>query len=254
VYQRSGDRIIIERATPVDHFTVIPNQLIRDSRLSRFARSCLIEILSSSPGWRSTADDLWRRAQATTDRRGEGRAVYRRAFREMESAGYLTRTRAQDPDGTWHTVLHFRAVPLSADAESSQVIPTDQKPVVGSPVVGQPVVNREVPPQRNYRSGSTELSVVASRRAQPAVTRDTENYTDEQKIAAVQRAVIIRGWDVRELDDEEALDIWAKFIGERKTTKPVKDPVAFFYSGKTGNGCVLHVRVPGRGAVEYARA
>jgi hypothetical protein len=85
-----------------------------------------------------------------------------------------------------------------------------------------------VPPSRPV--GSSRMSVVASRRARPAVERD------EDKIAIVQRAVILRGWDLAELEDDRALDIWEHFIGERKTAKPVSDPVAFFYSAKNGTG------------------
>jgi hypothetical protein len=41
---------------------------------------------------------------------------------------------------------------------------------------------------------------------------------------------------LEDLNDEDALDIWARFIGERQTTKPVKDPVAFFYSTRNNTG------------------
>src|SRR5690348_2870111 len=115
----ADEQTIIDRATPADNFTIIPNALIRDARLSRFTRSCLIEILAGDPAWRTTAEAMWRRAQGK--RRGEGREAYHRAFKEMAAFGYLTRYRNQHPDGTWYTVLHFRAEPTEPTEPANRV-------------------------------------------------------------------------------------------------------------------------------------
>jgi hypothetical protein len=202
-------RSIIERETPADHFTIIPNALIRDNRLSRFARSCLIEILSNTPDWRNAADDMWRRSRAAQERRGEGRAVYYRAFREMQEAGYLTRTRLQDPDGTWYTLLHFRAEPVTTgNGESSQVAPTIQKPAVGGQAVGSLAVQGEEPRRSTTKEfGSGELGLPTGPRCK------------QRGHAADTQATILR--DVREAIDEwygsrenllvenhEALGLW----------------------------------------------
>jgi len=61
----------------------------------------------------------------------------------------------------------------------------------------------------------------ASRHARAASRASTSTTTD--KIASVRRAVIITylPGDNESLDDEEALDIWARFIGERFIQDPV---------------------------------
>jgi hypothetical protein len=69
-----------------------------------------------------------------------------------------------------------------------------------------------------------------SRPARPAVER-----TEDEQIAIVRRAVEDCGWDNRELNDEYALDIYARFITERKSGPP-RNPVAYLYSAKNGTG------------------
>jgi hypothetical protein len=76
-----------------------------------------------------------------------------------------------------------------------------------------------VPPSRPV--GSSPKSMVASRRARPAVERD------EDKIAIVQAATIRRGWPLADLEDEDALNIYARFITDRKTAVPLADLVAY---------------------------
>lgn len=216
------ERIIIERSTPADHFTIIPNALIRDGKLSRFARSCLIEILSNDDSWRNTADDMWRRGQAN-GRRGEGRAVYRKAFTEMETAGYLTRSKMQDPNGTWYTVLHFRATATPTDQKlvvgttsnntaTAQVAPTYQKPVVGSPVVGSPVVIREVPLRRNSKEGLSDAGSSGDEQGRsPDGAQPDGRAAHEGRILCDVRAAMSRVYgeaDSQDLADEEVLGLW----------------------------------------------
>ena len=35
------------------------------------------------------------------------------------------------------------------------------------------------------------------------------------------------GWDIREVEDEDALDVWARFVTDRKTAVPLADPVKY---------------------------
>ena len=93
-------------------------------------------------------------------------------------------------------------------------------------------VMRETDPKNGTRSTEPKGDKSqASRLARPAVTR-----SDDDKIAIVRKAVHDCGWDVRALEDDDALDIYARFITERVTTTPVGDEVAYLYSAKTGRG------------------
>jgi hypothetical protein len=232
----------VVRSRPAANFTQITNAVLRNHKLTHMARGVLAEMLSYPDGWSTTADDLWQRAarERPDVARGEGRRAYRAVFAELEKAGHLERHRLRTKAGQFETVLILHdepataadvplAVSRSQPAETGSLPSSDRRTANGRSVSGTSSSSTPVP-QHSERLGSSQMSLVASRRARPAVERD------EDKIAIVQRAVILRGWDLAELEDEAALDIWARFIGERKTAKPVNDPVAFFYSAKAGTG------------------
>ncbi len=117
----------IHRSRQADNYTIIPNYIIRDVRLSRFARHVLIEILSNTADWHATADDMWAQGvQQCPGVPGEGRDAYRRAFRQMQAAGYLVRTKVQGQGGKWTTYLHFYDVPQVSPGGTG-----DGQPVAG---------------------------------------------------------------------------------------------------------------------------
>lgn len=76
----------IVRAPRRRNFTVLDNALIQNVALSFRARGLLAYLLSQPDGWESSADRL-----ATLG--VEGRDAMRRALREIELAGYLSRER-----------------------------------------------------------------------------------------------------------------------------------------------------------------
>lgn len=87
----------IKRAPrPVANFTVVTNEVLRDSRLSFRARGILASILSRPDNWRSTAESL---AKEST----EGRSAILTALKELETYGYLERKKYQDEFGRWVT-------------------------------------------------------------------------------------------------------------------------------------------------------
>lgn len=73
-------------------YATIPNDWLRDIRLSRKARGLLAELMSHRPGWRVTLDTL----VATGP---EGREAIRTGIAELERAGYLRRSRERAEDG-----------------------------------------------------------------------------------------------------------------------------------------------------------
>jgi len=68
-----------------DHFTQIPNDWLRDSRISLGAKGLLAQLLSHAPGWRISQENL---AHAN----GVGRDAIRTLINELLEAGYLMRS------------------------------------------------------------------------------------------------------------------------------------------------------------------
>jgi biotin operon repressor len=68
-----------------DHFTQIPNDWLRDPEISLGAKGLLAQLLSHTPGWRISQENL---AHAN----GVGRDAIRTLINELLNAGYLTRS------------------------------------------------------------------------------------------------------------------------------------------------------------------
>jgi hypothetical protein len=79
-------------ATPADHFTIIPNAWVRDERLSWKARGLLAYLMSHAEGWSTSITSLVALAP-------EGKDAVLTGIRELESAGYLRRSRLRDSRG-----------------------------------------------------------------------------------------------------------------------------------------------------------
>jgi hypothetical protein len=81
-----GDGNLIRRKMRFErNFVQLPNQWVRDSRLSYKARGLLAELTSHESGWKVTIKAL------ATNRHGEGLAGIRDAVQELEQYGYLKR-------------------------------------------------------------------------------------------------------------------------------------------------------------------
>lgn len=72
-----------------DHFTQIPNQWLRDTRLSFKARGLLSLVMSHTQGWSLSIATLAAQNQ-------EGKDAIRSAISELEEHGYLTRTQVNE--------------------------------------------------------------------------------------------------------------------------------------------------------------
>lgn len=80
------------------NFTTVPNEWVRDSRISLKAKGLLVQLMSHSVGWTVTVATL-----ATAN--GCGRDTIRSAVLELETAGYLIRTQARDASGQFDSVI-----------------------------------------------------------------------------------------------------------------------------------------------------
>jgi hypothetical protein len=99
---------------------MIPDETLRDPRLSYQARGVLAEILSRPDDWMTNADRLWADARRERPNKpGEGRDRIRAAFIELHSAGYLTRERKRGPGGHILTELHLYDISASRTGDSA---------------------------------------------------------------------------------------------------------------------------------------
>ncbi|MGW0904983.1 GIY-YIG nuclease family protein [Streptomyces sp. NPDC002853] len=96
--------------------TVVPLATALDDRLSYAARGVLLEILTRPDDWDATADDLSQTARAARGgAHGEGRRAIRGIFAELESVGYMRRTRHRRANGEFFTILEVADIPNSWD-------------------------------------------------------------------------------------------------------------------------------------------
>lgn len=72
-----------------DHFTQIPNEWLRDSRLTFKARGLLAMLLSHSEGWSLSTS-------AIAEQNQEGKDAIRSAIAELQQFGYLDRSQVND--------------------------------------------------------------------------------------------------------------------------------------------------------------
>lgn len=143
------DRIRIHRRADDDGgFAQIPNETLRDPRLSWTALGLLAEILSRPDNWSASA------ARMHAQRRGfgvrsEGIRRIRAAFRQLEACGYMRRAVVRGPHGRIATELHFYDV----SAGRTDCAVTDSR-WTGMPVTEASVTERSVTVQ-SLRTPST---------------------------------------------------------------------------------------------------
>jgi biotin operon repressor len=104
-----------------DHFTQIPNDWLRDSRISLGAKGLLAQLLSHAPGWRISQESLGRD-------NGVGRDAIRTLINELLEAGYLSRS--EDRERTEKGYLGG----YSYTTQDPSACPTLDKPTQDNPL------------------------------------------------------------------------------------------------------------------------
>jgi len=116
-----------------DHFTQIPNDWVRDSRLSLKAIGLLTQLMSHRPGWNMSISSLARFNKTGVD-------TIKSAVKELELLGYLNRSEKQEhnEDGTfadyvWTTANPFQnpdtVKPVSGKQHTKNTITKEQQPI-----------------------------------------------------------------------------------------------------------------------------
>jgi hypothetical protein len=120
--------MIVRSPRPDDGWVALPNQAVRDSRLSLTAIGLLCHLLSHEAGWKVSADQIARTF-------GIGRDRTRKAMGELIEHGYALRSRYQDTAGRWHTetvIFDRPAVDTLGEELFGTNVPTPEKPYPGS--------------------------------------------------------------------------------------------------------------------------
>jgi hypothetical protein len=116
-----------------DHFTQIPNDWVRDSRLTLKAIGLLTQLMSHRPGWNMSISSLARFNKTGVD-------TIKSAVKELELYGYLKRSEKQEhnEDGTfadylWTTADPFQnpdtVKPVSGKQDTKNTITKEQQPI-----------------------------------------------------------------------------------------------------------------------------
>lgn len=162
-----------------DHFTMVTNSAVRDSRLSLKARGLLVLLLSHAEGYQISAQRL-------SEQTREGRDALRSAMRELEDIGYLRRVRRRAPDGTFATETTVYETPQGdlpdlQPGTNQQVTPEtgyptrvtrSGSPAAGHPEVAGPVVIEEQPQEDQVLEDQPPPAPPRGGARAPARTRD----------------------------------------------------------------------------------
>ncbi|MEY9967620.1 hypothetical protein ABIA33_005693 [Streptacidiphilus sp. MAP12-16] len=162
----------IHRTAHARHFTVLPNALLQDRRLSYTARGLLGDLLTRPDGWREDGRQM-------ADRSPQGRLAVSRALRELTQAGYYRVDKVRQPDGTFISEAHVWDTP-------QQLAPDLTRPGSGAVASGDP----DCHPVKDYRQ---EPSLPASQTVgQPRSDRATPGPTStavNEAVAVLFRAI-----------------------------------------------------------------
>lgn len=138
--------------------------MLRDDRLSYCARGVLAELLSRSSGWETNADALSERARRHRgDIVGEGRRGLRSAFKELEAAGYMLRSKEKDERGRFVTVLEVYDTPQHRGTAGGTS--ADGTSVRGTSASGTSSVSTDGRSTEHEDAGDEHSSALAAARA-----------------------------------------------------------------------------------------
>jgi len=86
-------------------FTQIPNQIIRDDRLSWKAKGIYMHLVSKPPVWSFYVEEIIKSSK-------DGKTAVQSGIKELEVYGYLKRVKAKSDDGKftgWDYLLRIEA-------------------------------------------------------------------------------------------------------------------------------------------------
>lgn len=160
------------------YFTTIPNEWLRDPRLTLKARGLLALILSHRVGWRVTVASLARTNP-------EGKDAINAAIRELEDNGYMQRRITHDAGGKFSGVDYIlTSAPFTENPHTGADYPVTANPVTDYPVTANPHTKKNIIKEEQDKENQLEeIPQTPSAPHQPAGTvaasgrPQTEGYT-----------------------------------------------------------------------------
>jgi len=170
----------VHRKTRLNDFTILPNRLLKDKRLSFKARGVLAMMLAMPDDWQTYAG--WIEEQGT-----EGRDALQGAFRELENLGYLSRQRVLDKETKKFTCYQWSWFDEPYDGFPADGLPAGGKPATTKYPLYQVQNNQEAKesafakPEIGFysKSISKSISKPESKAKQLAKLPDSENHPSE---------------------------------------------------------------------------
>lgn len=126
----------VHRKTRLNDFTILPNRLLKDKRLSFKARGILAMMLAMPEDWQTYA--AWIEEQGT-----EGKEALQSAFKELEKYGYLSRQRVLDPVTKKFTHYQWSWFDEPYDGMPSAGFPAGGKTAATNTITNQGKKNQE---------------------------------------------------------------------------------------------------------------
>lgn len=188
-----------------DHYTQIPNDWVRDSRLSLKAIGLLAQIMSHKPGW-----NLSIRSIARINETGVG--TIKSAVEELEQFGYLERSKDQlhNEDGTFADYVWTTADPF-------------QNPVTVKTAHGKQDTKKTITKKNILKELTTKATPIPD---DFAITEDMRTWASEKHPQVdIEKATLnfIDYWKSKPKDNKQ-LDwkrTWQRWI---RTTRPEIKP------------------------------
>ncbi|MFH8219588.1 hypothetical protein ACH4C2_09010 [Streptomyces sp. NPDC018057] len=171
----------IHRSRHARGFTVLPNALLQDRRLSYTARGLLADLLSRPDGWREDGRHM-------ADTSPQGRLTVAKALRELTAFGYYRVERVRRPDGTFVSESHVYDTP---QVRPGAVLPGSGRPAADDRGVHPVKDCGKVPTLPFQRSRPADAGVAAGQdgRGKPPTAQPDETGTTGPADAAVGEAV-----------------------------------------------------------------
>ena len=145
-------------------FTMLPNEWVRDSRLSHRARGVLAVVMSHRDGWETSITYLVREGK-------EGRNAIYTAVDELVSHGYLERVEARSATGKFEGVNYEVRNPHTGNQQ-----PLSKKPYTENPNAEKPYTDNPQQENTNYKKTITKENQLEETRSRK---RDGPGYTGE---------------------------------------------------------------------------
>lgn len=178
-----GETVIVRRRVE-SNFTTLPNELIRDNRLSWKAMGLLVYLLAHPANFRLNLVYLARQ-------RPSGRDATRSALRELEAAGYVRIERSHDSRGRFSTTTwmvsqtpDFRPDPPCSEKPHT-VNPARENPKLESPASDKPTLISTEVEQELIRERTTTTRLPFELLKRPGGLADKDWASIETALAGV---------------------------------------------------------------------